>query len=116
MDYFKRLLELLKLERDEDKRAWMELMRSASVNVRRANGMAWYPVAIRGSELSKAEYVTVEFERTTHTDIAHQLRFGAAAMLFSNHNPQQDHIEGTITHSSGNRLKISFRTDELPEW
>lgn len=116
MDYFKRLLDLLKLERDEDKRTWLELMRSASVTERRAKGVAWYPVAIRGSELSKAEYVTVEFERTTHTDIAHQLRFGAAAMLFSNHNPQHDHIEGTITHSSGNRLKIAFRTDELPDW
>ncbi|MBX2904647.1 MAG: Flp pilus assembly complex ATPase component TadA [Taibaiella sp.] len=116
MDYFKRLLELLKLERDEDKRAWLELMQSSSVAERRANGVAWYPVAIRGSELSKAEYITVELERTTHTDIAHQLRFGASAMLFSNHDRQNDHIEGTITHSSGNRLKISFRTDELPDW
>lgn len=116
MDYFKRLQELLKLERDEDKRAWLELMRSASVTERRANGVAWYPVAIRGSELSRAEYITVELERTTHTDIAHQLRFGAAAMLFSNHDPHNDHIEGTITHSSGNRIKISFRTDELPDW
>jgi ATP-dependent RNA/DNA helicase IGHMBP2 len=116
MDYFKRLLELLKVERDEDKHAWLELMKSSSVAERRANGMAWYPVAIRGSELSKAEYVTVELERTTHTDIAHQLRFGASAMLFSNHDRQNDHIEGTITHSSGNRLKISFRTDELPDW
>lgn len=116
MDYFKRLQELLRIERDEDKRTWLDVMRSSSAAERRTAGLSWYPIAIRGSELNKAEYLTVEVERTTHTDIAHQLRFGAAAMLFSNHDPHNDHIEGTITWVGGNRLKISFRTDELPEW
>jgi ATP-dependent RNA/DNA helicase IGHMBP2 len=116
MDYFKRLQELLQVEREEDKKTYLDLMRSSSVTERRANGLTWYPVAIRGNELSKAEYLTVELERTTHTDVAHQLRFGASAMLFSNHDPQNDHIEGTVTYAGGNRLKLSFRTDELPEW
>ena len=116
MDYFKRLQELLQVEREEDKQTYLNLMRSSSVAERRANGLTWYPIAIRGTELSKAEYLTVELERTTHTDVAHQLRFGASAMLFSNHDPQNDHIEGTITYAGGNRIKLSFRTDELPEW
>jgi ATP-dependent RNA/DNA helicase IGHMBP2 len=38
------------------------------------------------------------------------------AALFSNHDAQQDRIEGTISHISGNRLKLSLRTDELPDW
>jgi superfamily I DNA and/or RNA helicase len=116
MDYFKRLLDLLKIEREEDKRNYLELMRSSTVAERRANGITWYPVAIRGSELSRAEYLTVEVERPTHTDIAHQLRFGSSAMLFSNHDAQNEHIEGTITFVGGNRLKLTLRTDELPEW
>jgi len=104
------------MERDEDKQAYLELTRSTSVNERRANGLAWYPIAIRGTELNKAEYITVEVERTTNTDISHQLRFGVSAMLFSNHDAKNDFLEGTITFVSGNRLKISLRTDELPEW
>ncbi len=116
MEYFKKLLELLKTEREEDRRAYQELTQSSTVAQRRANGLTWYPIAIRGSELSRADYLTVEVERTTNTDISHQLRFGVSAMLFSNHDAQNDHVEGTITFVSGNRLKITLRTDELPEW
>ncbi len=58
----------------------------------------------------------VEVERTTHQDIAHQLRFGAPAALFSNHDPAHDRVEGTISFQAGNRLKLTLRTDELPEW
>ena len=116
MEYFKKLLELLKTEREVDKQAYLELSQSTSIIQRRANGLAWYPIAIRGTELNKAEYITVEVERTTNTDISHQLRFGVSAALFSNHDPKKDFIEGTITFASGNRLKISLRTDELPDW
>ncbi|MFY0254567.1 AAA domain-containing protein [Chitinophaga sp. 30R24] len=116
MDYFKKQLALLKTEREEDRKSYQEMTAAASVADRRANGLTWYPIAIRGSEMSRGDYLTVEAERTTHQDIPHQLRFGASAVLFSNHNPQQDHLEGTISYQSGNRLKITLRTDELPEW
>ena len=115
MEYFKKLLELLKIEREEDLRSYLQLTASSSVATRRANGLSWYPIAIRGSEMSRGDYLTVEVERTTHQELAHQLRFGASAVLFSNHDPK-DRVEGTITHQSGNRLKITLKTDELPDW
>ena len=116
MDYFKEQVRLLQLEREEDRRSYRELTERSSVAERRANGLAWYPVAIRGNELSKADYLTVELERTTHHDINHQLRFGVSAMLFSNHAPETNKVEGTVTFQGGNRLKLTLRTDELPEW
>ena len=116
MDYFKKLLDLLKLERDEDRIQYQNLTQSTSIAERRANGLTWYPIAIRGSEMSRGDYVTVEVERTTHQDIAHQLRAGMPALLFSNHDPKTDRVEGTISYQSGNRLKITLLTDELPDW
>jgi hypothetical protein len=116
MDYFQRLLELLKIERAVDKKAYQDLTASSSASSRRASGLAWYPIAIRGTELNKAEYLTVEVERVSNTDIPHQLRFGASAQLFSNHDARNNKIEGTLSFVGGNRLKISLRTDELPEW
>lgn len=116
MDYFKKQLELLQLEREQDKNAYQLLIASSSVADRRAAGMAWYPIAIRDSELGRGDYLTVEVERTTHQDVAHQLRFGVSAALFSNHDPENDRLEGTITWQSGNRLKLTLRTDELPDW
>src|SRR3954463_12245652 len=95
MAYFKVLLDLLKLEREEDQRMYQQLTANAPASVRREAGLTWYPIAIRGTEIGRGDYLTVEVERITHQDIQHQLRFGASAALFSNHNVA-DKIEGTI--------------------
>ena len=116
MEYFKKLLDLLKIERQEDLDSYLKLTASASVADRRENGLTWYPIAIRGSETGRGDYLTVEVERTTHHDISHQLRFGASAVLFSNHDPKNNRVEGTISHQSGNKLKITLLTEELPDW
>ncbi|MVN21735.1 AAA family ATPase [Mucilaginibacter sp. HMF7410] len=116
MDYFKNLLELLRIEREEDRKTYQQLTETLSAAERRANGITWYPVAIKGSELSRGDYVTVEVERTTHQDLVHQFRFGASAALFSNHDPKNDRVAGTVAYQGGNRLKITLRTDELQDW
>ncbi|OQP57423.1 AAA domain-containing protein [Niastella populi] len=116
MDYFKSLLNLLKTEREEDRELYLKLKQTTSVAQRRANGLTWYPIAIRDQEMSRGDYLTVEVERTTHHDLIHQLRFGMPAVLFSNHDAENNKIEGTITFVNGNRLKITLRTDELPDW
>ncbi|GAB4028189.1 AAA domain-containing protein [Spirosoma koreense] len=116
MDYFKKLLQLLKVEREEDRNQYRKLTETTSIADRRANGLTWYPIAIRGSEMGRGDYLTVEVERTTHQDIPHQLRFGMPAVLFSNHDPSTDRVEGTLTYQGGNRAKITLRTDELPDW
>lgn len=116
MNYFARLAELLKKEKEEDRRVYQQLTQTLPVSERRENGMTWYPIAIRGTELGQGDYLIVEAERTTHRDIIHQLRFGMTAALFSHHDAKNDRVEGTITHISGNTLKITLRTDELPDW
>ena len=83
---------------------------------RRLAGITWYPIAIRGSEPARGDYLTVELERTTHPDVSHQFRFGSAAVLFSNHNPRHDRVEGTVVYQGNNRLKITLRVEELPDW
>ena len=116
MDYFKKLLHLLKIEKEEDRRVYKEFAENMSVQERRALGMTWYPIAIKDTEIGYGDYLTVEVERTTHQEIIHGLRFGMSAALFSNHDARKDRVEGTISFISGNRLKISLRSDELPEW
>jgi ATP-dependent RNA/DNA helicase IGHMBP2 len=116
MDYFKRLLALLKMEKEEDRKSYERLTKNLSVAERREAGMTWFPIAIKGTELGRGDYLAVEVERTTHQDIMHNLRFGMTAALFSNHDAKTDRVEGTITYISGNRLKINLRTDELPDW
>ena len=116
MDYFKHLTDLLKTEQAEDRRQYQQLAESTTVAQRREAGLAWFPVAIKDTELGRGDYLTVEVERTSNTDLPHQLRFGAPAALFSNHDAAVDRVEGTVSFQGGNRLKLTLRTDELPDW
>lgn len=116
MDYFKKLQHLLVLEREADKLSFLQLAAATTVAQRRETGMSWYPVAIRGAEVGRGDYLTIELERTTHQDIPHQFRFGQPAMLFSNHNPQTDNLIGVVSFIGGDRMKLSLRVDELPDW
>lgn len=116
MDYFKNLADLLKTEQTEDREAYLKQVSSTSVTDRRAAGLAWYPIAITGTEPSRGDYLNVEAERKTHLDVIHQLRFGSPAVLFSNHDPKHDRVEGVISYIGGDRIKINIFTEELPDW
>lgn len=116
MNYFRDLLDLLKLEREEDLNSFLKQTQASPVSERRLNGLTWYPIAIRGTEISRGDYITIEIERTTHHDIIHQFRFGMPVALFSNYSPQTDRIEGVVNFYGANRMKITLRTDELPDW
>ena len=110
MDYFKRLLDLLKTEREEDRQLYLKLTQTTSVNQRRAGGLTWYPIAIRDQEMSRGDYLTVEVERTTHHDFIHQFRFGMPAVLFSNHDAESNKVEGTINFVNGKHLEFKTST------
>ena len=77
--YFNDLITLLKIEQQEDRQQYQQLLAHTSVAERRANGLAWYPVAIRGTDIERGDYLSVELERTTHQELPHQLRFGLSA-------------------------------------
>lgn len=115
-EYFKNLQDLLNIEREEDLQSYLKLTENTSVADRRALGLTWYPIAIRNTEIGRGDYLTVELERTTHQEFSHQFRFGSSVVLFSNHDAKIDRIEGVINHLSGNKMKISLRIDEMPDW
>lgn len=116
MEYFKKLSSLLKVEREEDFRAYKSLSEKSSASERSLNGVCWFPVAIKNSEIGRGDYLTIEIECNNNFDGSSQFRFGSSVEIFSNHNPKTDRIEGTITHLSTNRMKVSLLIDELPEW
>ena len=115
-EYFKKLQDLLNTEREADLQSYLKLTENTSPADRRSLGLTWYPIAIRNNEIGRGDYLTVEVERTTHQDFSHQFRFGSSVVLFSNHDPKVDQLEGIITHQTGSKMKINFRVDELPDW
>jgi ATP-dependent RNA/DNA helicase IGHMBP2 len=116
MDYFDQLMQLLKLEKDADLKSYNDLTESSSAADRRSKGLSWYPIAIRATEIGRGDYLTVELERTTHQDLNHQFRFGSSVALFSNHDSGIDRIEGVVNFVGSDKMKISLKVDELPDW
>jgi ATP-dependent RNA/DNA helicase IGHMBP2 len=114
-EYFKDLLNLLINERVADEAAFIGITAGTGAARRRELGLAWYPIAIRNTEPTRGDYLSVEVERTTHKDLSHQLRFGSSVALFSNHD-SADRVNGTVTYIGGDRLKVTILTEELPDW
>jgi ATP-dependent RNA/DNA helicase IGHMBP2 len=116
MNYFQNLSQILNLEYQEDKVQYKSLTENHSISEKRASGLVWYPISIRGQELDRADYLIVEVEKHNINESGDQMRGGMPAVLFSNHDKENDKIEGVIKHVNGNRLKISIKDDELPDW
>jgi ATP-dependent RNA/DNA helicase IGHMBP2 len=116
MDYFDRLRELLTIEKKVDQLTYQTLTETASVQTRRQNGITWYPIVIRDTEIGKGDYLSITIERTNGIEISHQFRFGMPVAVFSNHDPSHHRIEGLITHLHNHEMIISLRVDDLPDW
>jgi ATP-dependent RNA/DNA helicase IGHMBP2 len=113
--YFTDLLELLQAEQLADEASFNSLTAGTSAPQRRDAGISWYPIAIRGTEPVRGDYLNIEIERTTHKELAHQFRFGSQVALFSNHAPDEQ-VSGTVTYLGGDRMKVTLLTEELPDW
>jgi ATP-dependent RNA/DNA helicase IGHMBP2 len=116
MGYFQDLANLLSIEKKEDRLQFEAVSQGNSASERRLTGLCWYPVAIRGQEIGRGDYLTIELERTTHQELSHQFRFGIPVSFFSNHDPHTDKVEGIVSFVGGNKIKVSLRIDELPDW
>jgi ATP-dependent RNA/DNA helicase IGHMBP2 len=115
MSYFKELLNLLAIERSADEQAFSNLTSGTGAAQRRASGLCWYPIAIRNTEPTRGDYLSIEVERTTHKDTSHQFRFGSSVALFSNHDAT-DRLNGIVTYIGADRMRVTLLIEELPDW
>lgn len=116
MDYFDGLSALLTIEKQADQQAYKTLTETASIHSRRQQGITWYPIVIKNSEIGKGDYLSISIERTNDIEISHQFRFGTPVAVFSNHDPAVHRMEGLITHLHEQEMTISLRVDDLPDW
>lgn len=118
-DQLKKLIDLLAIEKEEDYRQYVEQFVRASINERRKNGVTWYPIKINSEELGPGDNLIVEVERTQGLNELHQFGGGKVVEVFSNNgDPGSESwkFSGTIKNVWGNRMRISFNTDEMPGW
>lgn len=113
---FKKLQELLKIERDEDLAQYRSFFLRNNINYRKENGVTWYPIIISNVEIGLGEYLIIDIERTTNHNEPHRFSGGKIASLFSNAHQDAKPINGTVKVLNQNKLRLSLNIDELPDW
>jgi superfamily I DNA and/or RNA helicase len=116
LERFKKLQELLKIERDEDLAQYRSFFLKNNINYRKENGVTWYPIIISNVEIGLGEYLIIDVERTTNHNEPHRFSGGKIASLFSNTHQDAKPVNGTIKVLNANKLRLSLTLDELPDW
>ncbi|CAN5820068.1 AAA domain-containing protein [soil metagenome] len=115
----KNLIGLLAIEKEEDYKQYVAQFERNSIQERRKNGVTWYPVQIISEELGYGDYLNIEIERTQGLNELHQFGGGKNIELFSNSGETGSEnwkFQGTIKQVWANKMRISFKTDEMPGW
>lgn len=115
--HYEHLLELLRQEKAEDYRAFLQAVREKPLSERIEQGYTWYPLQVLQTGFALGEKAFVLVERTTRLNEPHQLRAGQSVSLFT----QAPHIEqpekqGIINYIERNRMKIILNARDVPDW
>ena len=111
-----KLIDLLKIEKDEDYAQYQKKMLNTSLEERRKQGVTWYPVVKVNHFISTGERWTIEVERTSHLEQNHAFQSGAVVSLFLGQDEKDSTTQGVISFIRDNKMRIVINSDELPDW
>jgi ATP-dependent RNA/DNA helicase IGHMBP2 len=110
------LKKLLRIERDDDFQQFTELFSKNNIQLRKQNGVTWYPISIVSTEIGAGDYISIDVERTTNLHESHKFSGGKMVTLFSNLYSDEKPLNGTVKVLGPNKLRIALNVDELPDW
>lgn len=111
-----KLIDLLKIEKDEDYAQYQKKMLNTSLEERRKQGVTWYPVVKVNHFISTGERWTIEVERTSYLEHNHAFQSGAVVSLFLGQDEKDSTTQGVISFIRDNKMRIVINSDELPDW
>ena len=112
-----KLAAVLRIEQREDYALHEAWLKQTSIQERKRNGITWFPLRIVETGFGIGSYPFVVVERNPGDKLDHKFQSAAPVSFFSAADGNQEHsLTGTIGYVDDQRMKISFFTDELPEW
>jgi superfamily I DNA and/or RNA helicase len=105
------------MERDHDRRVFMDSVQARSLAERVEAGMSWFPVVATQTGFALGDRVYVVVERTEGAHRPHQLKAGQSVRFFCD-LPHIKHgaCTGIIQHLDRHKMKIILQSRDLPEW
>ena len=114
--HFHQLLDLLKVEREEDRKQYEEKIRNRSLEDRKKEGVTWYPVVVGKSYLSTGEKWTLQLEKTTLHYSKSYFQSGSSVSVFLNDSKTKLSASGIISRISDKYMTVVLNREDPPDW
>lgn len=111
-----KLMDLLRIEKEEDYAQYQRKMLNTSIDERRRKGVTWYPVQLVNRYISTGERYTLELDRTSHQEQSHAFQVGGIVSVFSGHGDDADAVSGIISYVRKDKIRVVLKSEEIPDW
>lgn len=117
IDELGKLASTLRIEQKEDYALHDAWLRQSSIAERKRNGITWFPLRIVETGFGIGSYPFIVVERNPGDRMEHKFQSAAPVSVFSAAEGNHEYtLNGTVGYVDDQRMKISFFTDELPDW
>jgi len=112
--FLRKLRALIDLELEEDIKIFQHKIEALSLTEKQKQGYCWHPVRVikTGFTYGDRAFLIIERDDTKN----HDFRSGNIVKLYSQKDPLNDYVNGTINYLKRQQMKIVLNTDNLPLW
>ena len=114
--HFIQLLELLEIERREDRDQYEIKIRNKSLNQRKSEGVTCHPLYFKSFKLGIGDHCILTFKYVPMKDIRHLFQVGVSASLFVNIGQKTYSSHGIISKVKTDEISIMLAGNEVPKW
>ncbi|QSE96072.1 AAA domain-containing protein [Fulvivirga lutea] len=112
----KRLIELLKIEKEEDLLQYKLKMSDTSIAERRKQGVCWFPLIIENTRFNAGERLVISVRRPDKYQEPHLFSSGKLVSFFSAEGENKESINGVVNNVSKDQMLITLNSDDEPYW
>lgn len=112
----KNLIQLLKIEKEEDLLQYRLKMTDTSIHERRRQGVCWYPIIIENTRFNAGERLVISVRRPEKYKESHLFQSGKLVSFFSAEGEEKNSVNGVINHAKNDQMLITLNSDNEPEW
>ena len=114
--HFSQLLELLKIERQEDRDQYETKIRNKSIDQRKSDGVTCYPLHFKSFKLGIGDHCILTFGYVPMKGRRHLFQVGVSASLFANKDQKTHSCHGIISKVKTDEIDIMLDRNKVPEW
>lgn len=109
-------LELLKIEKEEEKNLFLKQLTKSSIPERVKQGITLFPLRLSNVEFGLGEYLIFEFEKDKKQQEWSFFQIGKTVEIFSDLPNEKRNLKGVIKSIQKNKIVVSTTCDEMPDW